>query len=47
MTSARAIAMENKTAENLKVLGMSLFSSAVVISLVSLIGGVLRPLMEW
>lgn len=39
--------MENKTAENLKVLSMGLFSSAVVISIVSLIGGVLRPLMEW
>lgn len=47
MTSARAIAMENTTAKNLEVLGMGLFSSAVVISLVSLIGGVLRPLMEW
>jgi hypothetical protein len=47
MTLARAIAMENSTAKNLKVLGVCLFSSAVVISLVSLIGGVLRPLMEW
>jgi hypothetical protein len=47
MTLARAIAMENSTAKNLKVLGVGLFSSAVVISLVSLIGGVLRPLMEW
>ena len=47
MTSAQAIAIENTTARNLKVLGMGLFSSAVVISIVSLIGGVLRPLMEW
>jgi hypothetical protein len=47
MTLARAIAMENPTAKNLKVLGVGLFSSAVVISIVSLIGGVLRPLMEW
>jgi hypothetical protein len=47
MTTAKAIAMENITARNLKVLGAGLFSSAVVISIVSLIGGVLRPLMEW
>lgn len=47
MTLAKAIAMENPTVRNLKVLSAGLFSSAVVISLVSLVGGVLRPLMEW
>ncbi len=49
MTPAKAIAMRNEADRNLKVLAIGLFSSSVVISLVSLlIGGVVRPLLsEW
>jgi hypothetical protein len=49
MTPAKAIAMRNEADRNLKVLAVGLFSSSVVISLVSLlIGGVVRPLLsEW
>lgn len=49
MTLAKAIAMRNEADRNLKVLAVGLFSSSVVISLVSLlIGGVVRPLLsEW
>ncbi len=49
MTSAKALAMTNTADRSLKVLAVGLFSSTVVISIVSLlIGGVVRPLlMEW
>lgn len=49
MTPAKAIAIQNDADRSLKVLAVGLFSSSVVISLVSLlIGGVLRPLLsEW
>ncbi len=49
MTPAKAIAMRNEADRSLKVLAVGLFSSSVVISLVSLlIGGVVRPLLsEW
>ncbi len=46
MTPAKAIAMRNEADRNLKVLAVGLFSSSVVISIVSLlIGGVVRPLL--
>lgn len=48
MTSAKAIAIKTDTVRNLRVLSAAVVSSFVVISLVSLlIGGVVRPLMEW